>query len=152
MIFACGAGAAFIIRAYFSRSLEAEKELIGLIDHIRSKIMYFNEPIKDIYASYDCFVLSETGFTEEAWENGWCRGIELLKKKNVISTGFADAVYGFGYKLGNRFSEEEINNCNYYISKGTEALEKDKSELPGKSKLYSVFSIAGSLIAAVILI
>ncbi|MBQ7499957.1 MAG: stage III sporulation protein AB [Clostridia bacterium] len=151
VLFASGSLAAYIFKGKFSRAVAAEEEIIRLIDHIRNKIMYFSEPIEDIYSSFECDVLSETGFTETAFEHGWESAVDLLKNNSVITEGFADSIREFGEKLGSLFTEEEINNCNYYISRGTEQLEKDKLELPKKSKLYSTFSIAGSLLIAVML-
>ena len=151
VIFLAGVAAAYRFRNRYSKSVAAEEEIIRLIEYIRNKIMYFSEPIEDIYSSFECSVLSETGFTEEIYENGWRAGIALLKEKSVITDRFASAVSDFGDRLGTTFSEEEINNCNYYISRANDAFEKDKLELPKKSKLYSSFSITGAMLIAIIL-
>ena len=150
-LFASGAFAAYLFKGRFTRAIKAEEEIIELIEHIRNKILYFSEPIEDIYASFECAVLSETGFIDEAYGNGWAKGIDKLKTNSVITENFADSVRDFGNALGSSFTDEEINNCNYYIAAGTGQFEKDKLELPKKSKLYSTFSIAGSLIIAIML-
>lgn len=122
---------------------------IALLRYIKVQIDCYALPIGDIFARCDTHLLNDCGFRESVPPENlvvFLQGCDIRDRETEeILTGFSEA-------FGRCYRDEQVRECDYYISLLCDRREKLANELPKRKKLNSTLCISGALAIVILLI
>lgn len=130
------------------------REIIELIYAIRSGIQYGNLSIKEIIDTFSFKELKKVGFKDILTQN---EETNLLRAFSSVPLDFsekeAELIFSFARECGkSTFCEEEIKNCNRYITL-LESLDKALSpDEKIKQQIYGKLGILAGILCSILLL
>lgn len=136
------------------KEMRTRRELIELISSIQSGIRYGALSLTEICRNFPACELKKCGFYDELIKSSHPDlKNALMKSHAIISNEAAELFCSFADNCGkSTFSEEEIKNCDKYISL-FEQLDKKLSEKENTKKLlYSKLGILAGILSCILLL
>lgn len=142
-----------MIASYMNGRLEREAELIrgwlALLRYIKNRIECFSQPIGEILSGCDPHLLFACGYRVEPLP----KDISELMGKAELPKGEAEKlIREFFSDFGRYYREEQIKECDRYISALSACLEEKKEQLPTKKKLILTLTLSACLALIILLL
>lgn len=142
----CGA---YMLNGKASGTLRQTDAFIAFLRYVKLQIDCFSLPLGDILSRCDAELLCECGFRGAQTP----RDIrELVSQCGIYDTETARILENFSEVFGKSYREEQLRQCDYYISLLEGRREKLSAELPVRKKLNSTLCISGALAVVILLI
>ena len=123
--------------------------LIELLRYTRIQIECFALPASEIISSLDRKLLWRCGLNKDRRFNDFS---ELFNALVISDAEAAKIIKNFASGFGRGYREEQLAECDYYISVLCEVRQKLYGELPNRKKVNSVLCISSALGAVVLLL
>ena len=137
-----------------STKTKIRREIIELIYAIKNGIKYGNLSLKEILSTFSSPELKKCGFEEKLSQNGEATLYDVLTSVPLgLSEKENELIFSFARECGkSTFCEEEIKNCERYITL-LEALDKHLSVDESTKKLiYAKLGILAGVLSCILLL
>ena len=143
-----GALAAYSANSALARSAERLVALVAFLRFVRSEVECFALPASDIIASCDKGLLARCGFEGEIPPRDM---LSLVRMLTIEDTEARSLVLRFAEGFGQSYREEQIRECDYYISLLRQRAEQLSAAVPTKRRLNSTLCISAALALIILL-
>ncbi|MBQ7646609.1 MAG: stage III sporulation protein AB [Clostridia bacterium] len=152
LVMISSAGAAYMNTRSYKTRLNANEGMLEFIRYIRARILYFKDPLTEIFYDYENKTLEDAGFLKSVRGVGFGKSLENYRVMRFFDGKTAEALKTFSNKLGKTSAEEQIDNCDLCIEALSSVVEKMRRELPQKTGMYSSLCVIAGLGASLLLI
>ena len=140
---------AYIMNSAISKGCAQADAIIELLRYVKVQIECFALPAGDIISKCDRSILAACGIDRDILPNNF---EELFNDVDISNTEIARIVKNFASGFGKSYREEQLRECDYYISLLCEERKKLSEELPKRKKVNSALCISSALAAVIILL
>ncbi len=130
----------------------ALEAIIRMLDSLKDKITYFNISLNDFLNEYSEPFLDSSGFLEKARERGITNALFSLSDKLCLTDGDIKLLTKFTQEPAAFTGRLEAQRIEYYIKEIQKNLDKAKSSLPLKTKLFCSLGLLSGILTAVLII
>ena len=136
----------------YKKKVSFVEGILDLISFIRSRILYFRDPLDHIYSDFENKALDRSGFLDELRRSGLSEALKIPAVSGLFEKRIYAQLKSFAAGLGKTSADEQINSCNMCIDMMKTDVEKLRREMPEKTHMYSSLCIIAGLGAALLLI
>lgn len=144
----CGALCGFFLNQSASAKCDQSEALVKFIRFVRNQVECFGLPSAEIILACDAELLESCGFYNCSLESGFDG---LARDCDIYDSECERLTIDFLNSFGRCYREEQIRECDYYLSLIDRRREELFCELPKKKKLNSTLCIACALCLALML-
>ncbi len=128
------------------------EEFYRFVSHIRLQISCFLRPANELAEGFQSELLSKIGFLASIAEQGVYNAFEDVREKLLLSEDEKRVLGGLFSSLGTGYMENEIKQIDAYGAELYRLLEKERADLPKRSRLVNTLLGAASLGIIILLI
>ena len=139
----------FLMNSIVSKRLAQTDAIIAFFRFIKAQIECFSLPATEIIIRCDKRLHDECGLYYSSPPNNLP---ELFEAFEIKDSRVYDIVSRFAESFGRGYRDEQIKECDYYISLLCDRRQEMAAELPKKKKLNSTMCISSALFAVILLL
>ncbi len=133
------------------RKITHGEDLVDLVRFIRVQIATFCRPREEVFRLYRNERLEENGFLSRLVSCGSI-AVALRDMRDFADPAVLEWMTAFDHTLGRGYCEGEVAACDYYITRMEAHLAKRRQEHPARARIWRTVTMAGALMAALLLL